>query len=136
MAGQTHNPVPLYAASLERMLTAQALSEREQDPVAAVYLAGVAVELMLQALAHWDGAEHDARHDLRLWLGKCSPRFENVVLSPPLDRRWSLLVSDWRNHSAVHPARRVAILSFGGSRSGDGSRAMTRLGCWPIRGSW
>ena len=64
-ASDTHHPAWLYEASVERIDTARHLAEVGEDPVAAVYLAGVAVELVLQALSHLDDPRHDARHDLR-----------------------------------------------------------------------
>jgi len=83
-------------ASLLRMQTAWDTFEQGNDHPAAAYLASLAVELMLQALAHLDRAEHDARHDLSRWLDKCSPGFQDAV-KRSYQSEWSHLVTAWQN---------------------------------------
>lgn len=93
----THDPERLFAASQERMATVVSVNGEGRDLVAAAYLAGLAVEVILQALAHLDGAEHDARHRLDLWLGKCSPVLQSTLTQPRVREAWSFLDAIWRN---------------------------------------
>ena len=66
----THKPIVLYYASVERKEAAWAAYERK-DYVLAMYLAGLAVECILQAIVLNDDPTHDAKHDLTKWLARC-----------------------------------------------------------------
>ena len=105
----SHDPLLLYEAALERLDAAWELL-RTEHPAEAMYLGGLAIECLLQALAHLDGAEHDARHDLARWLDKCSPRFQNVLKHPSTRKAWNLLVADWQNTMRYWP--RAQLLGY------------------------
>jgi len=66
------------------------------DYVLAMYLAGLAVECVLQAFAIREGAKHDARHDLPKWLLKCPSRLRDVIKGE-VGGAWSQLVALWDN---------------------------------------
>jgi hypothetical protein len=91
----SYKPVVLYQASLARMEESHRAFEA-RDPVLSAYLAGLAVECILQALALHDGAASDARHDLGRWLAKCPTRFQGVI-EDTASSDWSLLFSLWDN---------------------------------------
>lgn len=92
----THKPRVLYAASIERMEAAWSALERK-DPVLAIYLAGLSVECVLQAIALLDHPTHDARHDLTRWLARCRTSLQDAIKAPSARADWSLIVSVWRN---------------------------------------
>jgi hypothetical protein len=92
----SHQPEVLYRASIERMAAAwRALDDADDYPLAS-YLAGLAVECILQALAFKIGAAHDAGHALPKWLSKCPRDLQNSIKSQVRDD-WSLLVALWDN---------------------------------------
>ncbi len=68
-----HKPKVLYHASLERIDEARKAHD-SGDHVLAMYLSGLAVECILQAVAFLDKPIHDARHDLKKWLNRCRSR--------------------------------------------------------------
>ena len=70
------------------------IDEEPHNYVLASYLAGLAVESILQALALQGGAPHDARHSLSNWLSKC-PTSLHEALKGSAD--WNLLVARWDN---------------------------------------
>lgn len=92
----THKPIVLYAASIERMEAAYAALDRN-DYVMAIYLAGLSVECVLQAVALLDHPTHDAKHDLGKWLGRCRSGLQHAVKASPAQAEWSLLISVWRS---------------------------------------
>jgi hypothetical protein len=95
MLDLSHRPNVLYLASIERMTAAQRMiDDKPHDYVLASYLAGLAVESILQALALHGGAAHDARHSLSNWLSKC-PSSLHEALKGSAD--WNLLVARWDN---------------------------------------
>lgn len=95
-SGLTHKPIVLYAASIERMEAAYVALER-RDHVLAIYLAGLSVECVLQAIALLDDPAHDAKHDLPKWLARCRTSLQEAVKDPRVRTDWSLIVSIWRN---------------------------------------
>jgi hypothetical protein len=95
MLDLSHRPNVLYLASIERMAAARRMiDDKPHDYVLASYLAGLAVESILQAFALLGGAEHDARHSLSKWLSKC-PASLHQALKGSAD--WNLLVARWDN---------------------------------------
>jgi HEPN domain-containing protein len=82
--------------SAERKEAAWAAYERE-DYVLAMYLAGLTVECILQAIALRDYPSHDARHDLPRWLGRCPASLQESIKSEAIRAHWSRLVRVWRN---------------------------------------
>jgi hypothetical protein len=90
MLDLSHRPNVLYLASIERMTAARRMvDDKPHDYVLASYLAGLAVETILQALALHGGAAHDARHSLSNWLSKCPSSLHEAD--------WNLLVARWDN---------------------------------------
>ena len=76
----THKPNVLYLASIERIATARRMIDQQPcDYVMASYLAGLAVESILQAIALHAGASHDARHSLSNWLAKCPAALHDAL---------------------------------------------------------
>ncbi len=94
--GHTHDPEGLYYASLERIEDAR-LARNEQHWVAAMYLAGLAVECILQALALRDYPRHDARHDLTQWLGRCPTTLQETLKSTAARADWNRVRTVWYN---------------------------------------
>lgn len=92
----THDPSALHLASLERVAAARRAQDA-RDPVLCVFLGGLAVECLLQAIVHLDTPKHDARHDLTKWLGRCPPSLQDAVKSAELRNSWSHICSVWRN---------------------------------------
>ncbi len=91
----SHKPNVLYLASIERMAAARRMiDEQPPDYVLASYLAGLAVESILQALALQNGAAHDAGHGLSNWLSKC-PAALNAALKG--SGEWNQVVALWDN---------------------------------------
>jgi hypothetical protein len=95
-AGPAHKPVVLYHASTERRDAAQAAYDRK-DWVLAMYLGGLAVESILQAIALLDDPTHDAKHDLPKWLARCRTSLQKAIKGPAARDDWSLIVRVWRN---------------------------------------
>lgn len=88
-------PVVLYRASIERINSAhRAFNAR--DHVLAMFLAGLAVECVLQTLALRSGASRDPRHDLSAWLAKC-PAALQAGIKRDVRADWSRLVALWDN---------------------------------------
>lgn len=95
MFNLSHQPNVLYLASIERMDAARRMiDEKPYDYVLASYLAGLAVESILQALALHAGGAHDAKHNLSKWLSKCPPTLHNALKA---SAEWNLLVALWDN---------------------------------------
>ena len=91
----SYKPNVLYLASIERIITArQLVHESPRDYVIATYLAGLAVESILQAIAIRHGAVADARHDLLRWLNRCP---SSLVHSLRGVSEWSHLLTAWDN---------------------------------------
>jgi hypothetical protein len=89
----SHQPVVLFHASLERLSESRRAFE-SHDYALAMYLSGVAVECILQAIALRSGSPHDARHDLPKWLGKCPASLQDSIKG---EVAWSRLVGLWDN---------------------------------------
>src|SRR6266568_9350879 len=85
----SHRPVVLFHASLDRLKESRRAFENH-DYTLAMYLGGVAVECVLQAIALRSGSGHDARHDLSQWLGKCPQSIQNSIKEESAGA-WSLL---------------------------------------------
>lgn len=68
----------LHVASLERIQEAQILMDSNAWGLS-MYVSGLAVESLMQAIAIRSGASHDAHHDLRAWLKKCPQSVTDVV---------------------------------------------------------
>jgi hypothetical protein len=83
----------LYEASLDRIHEASLLFDGRAWGLS-MYVAGLAVEALVQALALRAGAAHDARHDLDAWLRKCP---ERVIDGLVPHAGWSRVVIVWRN---------------------------------------
>ncbi|MBI4602864.1 MAG: hypothetical protein HY721_12980 [Planctomycetes bacterium] len=93
----SQNPVVLYHASCERIVTARrVLGADGPDYVAAMYLAGLAVECILQAHALRSGASPDAGHSLALWLSRCPSRVREGVTGQTA-AEWNTLRALWDN---------------------------------------
>jgi hypothetical protein len=95
MIDLSYQPNVLYLASIERMAAARRMiDEKPHDYVLACYLAGLAVESILQALALHEGAAHDAKHSLSKWLSKCPCALHDALKGLA---EWNLLVALWDN---------------------------------------
>lgn len=92
----THDPKSLHSASLERVEAARCAKEA-RDAVMCFYLGGLAIECLLQAIVHLDTPQHDARHDLTKWLGRCRTSLQDALKSADLRKSWSHVCSVWRN---------------------------------------
>jgi hypothetical protein len=91
----SHKPNVLYLASIERMDAARRMiDEKPYDYVLASYLAGLAVESVLQAIALHTGAAHDAKHTLPRWLSKCPVSLHDGLKG---SAEWNRLVALWDN---------------------------------------
>jgi hypothetical protein len=66
------------------------------DYVLAIYLSGLGVECILQAMALLTGGQHDAHHDLPNWLLKCPTAIHESVKGDA-GPAWSQLVAIWHN---------------------------------------
>jgi hypothetical protein len=100
MLDLSHRPNVLYLASIERMAAARRMTnDKPHDYVLPSYLAGLAVESILQALALHAGAAHDARHSLSNWLSKCPASLHEALRG---SAQWSLLVALWDNGIRYH----------------------------------
>lgn len=93
----THKPVVLYQASVERIQEARHCLKGGHW-VAAIYLAGLAVECILQAIAIHQGAPHDARHDLTKWLSKCPRSLQGTLKSSEVRSEWNRIGTVWYNN--------------------------------------
>jgi len=92
----SHDPQRLHAASLERVAAARRALQ-SHDAVMCIYLGGLAVECILQGIVHLDTPQHDARHDLTKWLGRCRTSLREAIRSSDLRASWSHVCSLWRN---------------------------------------
>ena len=92
----THQPKHLWMASESRLGSAWTLLD-SGDFAGAVYLGGLSVECVMQAIAIQTGKETDARHDLNLWLKKCPERFIDAVKRNETSTHWNRLVAVWNN---------------------------------------
>jgi HEPN domain-containing protein len=95
-AGLSHKPEVLYQASLERMEEAQAALDRCRY-VLAIYLSGLAVECVLQAIVLREHPQHDSKHNLAKWLSRCRPSLQDAVKASGIRESWALLIAVWRN---------------------------------------
>jgi len=95
-ADYAHKPIVLYHASIERKEAAWTALEK-RDHVLAIYLAGLSVECVLQAIALLDNPTHDARHDLPKWLARCRTSLQKTIMSREVRENWNLIVRLWRN---------------------------------------
>lgn len=85
----------LFDASFERRADAEALFAHKRWTLC-IYVAGLAVECVLQAIALRHRAELDARHDLALWLTRCPNRVsDRIQANAP--NAWSFLRVCWEN---------------------------------------
>src|SRR5688572_5017234 len=91
-----HRPIVLYQASAERKEAAWVAFHRG-DFVIATYLAGLAVESILQAIALNDNPVHDAKHDLTKWLGRCRTSIQDILKNDPVREDWNRVVRVWCN---------------------------------------
>lgn len=91
----SRKPQVLYRASIERMAAARREFDAK-DYALCMYLSGLAVECILQAIALRFGAAHDARHDLAGWLTKCPARLPEVIKGE-VGRDWNRVVAMWDN---------------------------------------
>ena len=92
----THDPESLYRASLERVEAARN-ALKAGDSVMCIYLGGLAVECLLQAVVHLDTQQHDARHDLIVWLRRSRKSLQDAMRSDKIRASWSHVVAIWRN---------------------------------------
>src|SRR4051794_213849 len=70
------------------------IDQKPPDYVMASYLAGLAVESILQALALQSGAARDAKHALFNWLSKCPTALHDALKG---SAEWNRLVALWDN---------------------------------------
>lgn len=96
-AGATISSQPrvLHAASVERITEADEVLENGRYALS-MYLSGLAVECILQAIAIRDGAAHDAKHDLIKWLMKCPEKLKDAIRARAADD-WSTVNTTWSN---------------------------------------
>jgi len=92
----THDPRVLYRSSIERNMGAH-LAIQSEDWALGMYLSGLAVECVLQAIALSSDSTYDARHELNKWLSKCPAGLQNTLKSAPMRAHWSLVVTRWDN---------------------------------------
>jgi hypothetical protein len=92
----SHRPSTLYGASTEHLRIASELLEsgRRGNYAMSIYIAGLGVECILQAIALHHGSRHDARHDLRAWLAKCPGTLISGLRGTPA---WDEVVASWSN---------------------------------------
>ena len=88
-------PEVLYPASLERITEADEALECGHFALS-MYLSGLAVECVLQAIAIRGGAAHDAKHDLIKWLKKCPEKLKRTINARVADD-WSTIYAAWNN---------------------------------------
>src|SRR5215204_698978 len=91
----SHRPVVLFHASLDRLKESHSAFDNH-DYTLAMYLGGVAVECILQAIALRSVSQHDARHDLSHWLAKCPQSLQNFIKGRSANS-WSVLLAIWDN---------------------------------------
>lgn len=91
-----HKPMVLYRASVERIQEA-GYCLKGRHWIAAMYLAGLAVECILQAIALHHGSPHDARHDLTKWLSKCPLSLQDTLKSKEIAGDWNRVATVWYN---------------------------------------
>ena len=91
----SHKPQVLYRASVERIAGARRAFADKDYPLS-MYLSGLAVECILQAVALRHGAAHDARHSLLNWLVKCPAKLQDAIKGKNVDD-WNKVVSSWDN---------------------------------------
>lgn len=91
----SHKSQVLYRASIERMAAAGREFDAK-DYALCMYLSGLAVECILQAIALRFGAAHDARHDLVAWAGKCPTEFQDCIKGS-IAADWNRVVALWDN---------------------------------------
>lgn len=91
----SQRPMVLHAASIERIEEAASLLEQKSWALS-MYVAGLAVESLLQAFVHRGDSVHDAHHDLRRWLDKCPISVVDLI-KLNAGREWSTLCAVWDN---------------------------------------
>lgn len=108
----THSAASLYRASIERIVAAQHALAADRL-VECIYLGGLAVECVLQAIVKLDTPLHDARHDLNAWLRKARRSLQDAMYSKNTLGAWNHVVAVWRNEfryysaSSLHGAKRT-----------------------------
>ncbi|HEY3244619.1 MAG TPA: hypothetical protein VGM03_14860 [Phycisphaerae bacterium] len=91
-----HDSRVLLKASIERIMDARSAVHNGQW-VIGMYLSGLAVECVLQAIVGRHDPRHDARHDLTQWLKRCPTSLQDALTSPPLRDQWNILAARWYN---------------------------------------
>jgi hypothetical protein len=95
MLDLSHKPVVLYHASLQRNAEAFRAFESKEH-VLSMYVAGLGVECVLQALALRGGSPHDARHSLANWLARCPATLQDII-NRDSSTQWNQLLALWSN---------------------------------------
>ena len=85
----------LYYASIERMEVAWNCLDRK-DYALAVYLGGLSVECILQAIVLKLGGVRDAKHSLPIWLARCPVSMQDAIKGTARNE-WNLVVALWDN---------------------------------------
>lgn len=91
-----HHAQSLNRASLERVQAARN-ALKVGDAVMCIYLGGLAIECLLQAVVHLDTPKHDERHDLTKWLQRSRRSLQDAMRSDSLRASWNHVVAVWRN---------------------------------------
>lgn len=91
-----HNPRGLYEASLDRLAEARK-ALNGGDYALCMYLSGLAVECILQAIVFLDRPSHDARHDLTKWLRQARASLQDAIKAQDTRAEWDRLLVTWRN---------------------------------------
>ena len=95
MGELSHDPRVLFHASIERNQASWNSIERK-DYVLAMYLAGLSVECILQAIVLKNGGIRDAKHSLKLWVAKCPISLQDAIKRDARSE-WSMMVAMWDN---------------------------------------
>jgi hypothetical protein len=91
----SRKPSVLYHASLERIAGSRR-AFRDRDYALAIYLAGLGVECILQAISIRSGSTPDARHDLAAWLAKCPKALRDSIKGSAIVD-WNRVAAVWDN---------------------------------------
>lgn len=86
------------------------LAYEEDDYVLSIYLGGLAVECILQALALRSGARHDARHNLAEWLARCPASVRNALMRKDMREHWAIVAANW--HNRLRYLSRATLLGY------------------------
>jgi hypothetical protein len=84
------------------------IDEKPHDYVLPSYVAGLAVESILQALALQGGGAHDAKHALPNWLSKCPSPLHDALKG---SGEWNQLVALWTMVYVISPLTRCSAIS-------------------------